>query len=425
MEGENTKSKQLYEQAKKIISGGVSSPVRAIQPYPFYTESAQGSRIKDVDGNEYIDFCMGYGPNLLGHAHPEIKQAIAEQLDNGWLYGTPLENEVKLAEKVTDAYPSMDMLRFVSSGSEATMSAIRTARGYTGKNKILKIEGGFHGTHDSVLVKAGSGATTLGKPNSKGVPEEVTKHTLQAPFNDIESMTELIEKNRDDMAAVIMEPVMGNIGPILPKENYLKEVRKVTEENDVVLIFDEVITGFRLAMGGAQEYYNVTPDMTTLGKIVGGGMPVGVFGGKREIMDMVAPNGNVYQAGTFSGNPATLSAGIATMDVLENENVHDTLNKKGDEIRSCLSDIISDAGLDYEVSGISSMFKVFFGKAPTNYQETLKCDKSGYFDFFKRMLNDGIFLPPSQFETNFLSYAHSDSDIQKLLNAYESNLKQS
>ncbi len=417
------KSKQLYEKAKTLLPGGVSSPVRAIKPYPFYTASASGSKITDVDGNEYIDYCMAYGPKILGHGHPRIKQAIVEQLDKGWLYGTPTDLEVTLADKIASLYPSIDMLRFVTTGTEATMSALRAARGFTGKNKFIKMEGGFHGAHDAVLVKAGSGATTHGKPDSLGIPEDFTRNTLQVPYNDIEAMTDTIESNKDDMAAVIMEPVMGNIGPILPDGDYLKDVRKVTEENDVVLIFDEVITGFRLAMGGAQEYFGVTPDMTTLGKIVGGGMPIGVFGGKREIIEMVSPSGGVYQAGTFSGNPASAAAGIAVLDVLEKENVHKTLNATGDMVRARLSDIVSDLGLDYNVSGIASMFKIFFGDTPSNYQEALMCDKDGYFEFFHRMLKSGVFLPPSQFETNFLSTAHSESDLDRTFEAYEANLK--
>jgi glutamate-1-semialdehyde 2,1-aminomutase len=417
------KSRDLYNKARTLLPGGVSSPVRAIKPYPFYTESACGSKIKDIDGNEYIDYCLAYGPNILGHANPTIKQAIIDQLEKGWLYGTPTDIEVNLAEKIAALYPSIDMLRFVSTGTEATMSALRAARGFTGKNKFIKIEGGFHGAHDAVLVKAGSGATTLGKPDSLGIPEDFTKHTLQTPFNDIEALTQLIEKNQDDMAAVILEPVMGNIGPVLPEGDYLKEVRKVTEENDVVLIFDEVITGFRLAMGGAQEYFGVTPDMTTLGKIVGGGMPIGVFGGKEEIIEMIAPSGSVYQAGTFSGSPASVAAGLAVLDVLEKEEVHKKLNATGEMMRNRLSEIVADLNLDYNVVSIASMFKIFFGDKPLNYQDVLKCDKEGYVKFFFKMLDSGVFIPPSQFETNFISTAHSEEDIEKTLSAYEANLK--
>jgi glutamate-1-semialdehyde 2,1-aminomutase len=417
------KSRELYEKARKLIPGGVSSPVRAIKPFPFYTASAAGSKITDADGNEYIDFCLAYGPKLLGHANPKIKQTIIEQLDKGWLYGTPTELEIRLAERISGLYPSIEMARFVSTGTEATMSALRVARGFTGRNKFIKIEGGFHGAHDAVLIKAGSGATTLGKPDSLGVPEDFTRNTLQVPFNDIEALTEVMEKYGKDIAAFILEPVMGNIGPILPDDGYLQEVRKITTENDVVLIFDEVITGFRMAMGGAQEYYGVTPDMTTLGKIIGGGMPIGVFGGKREIMEMVAPSGGVYQAGTFSGSPTSIAAGLTVLDVLEKENVHKKLNATGDKLRADITAIVEDLGLNYNVCGISSMFKVFFGDRPRNYQEVLRCDKEGYLKLFFRMLESGIFLPPSQFETNFLCISHSEEDLDRLLAAYEANLK--
>ncbi|MFZ3058679.1 MAG: glutamate-1-semialdehyde 2,1-aminomutase [Candidatus Methanoperedens sp.] len=417
------KSRKLFEEAKKVLPGGVSSPVRAIKPYPFYTKRANGSKIIDIDGNEYIDYVMGYGPLLLGHNHPAIKEAVIKQLSDGWLYGTPTELEVTLAKEIIKLYPSIDMVRFVSTGTEATMGALRAARGFTGKNKFIKIEGGFHGAHEAALVKAGSGATTFGTPDSAGVPKDFTKNTLQVPFNDIEAMTAAIDAYKDDVAAVIIEPVLGNIGPILPKEDYLKEVRAVTRENDVVLIFDEVITGFRLAMGGAQEYYGITPDMTTLGKILGGGFHIGVIGGKREIMENISPAGAVYQAGTFNGSPVSMTAGLAVIKTLRNEKVHGKVNKAGDSMRAGLSDVISDLGLDYSVSGIGSMFKVFFGDMPYNYQDALKCDKEKFNVFFKKMLADGIFLPPSQYETNFLSVAHSQDDIDKTIEAYRRNLK--
>ncbi len=417
------KSRKLFEEAKKLLPGGVSSPVRAIKPYPFYTKRANGSKITDIDGNEYIDYVMGYGPLLLGHNHPAIRDAVIKQLSDGWLYGTPTELEVALAKEIIKLYASIDMVRFVSTGTEATMGALRAARGFTGKNKFIKIEGGFHGAHDAALVKAGSGATTLGTPDSAGVPKDFTKNTLQVPYNDIGAMTAAIEAYKDDVAAVIIEPVLGNIGPILPREGYLKEVRTVTRENDVVLIFDEVITGFRLAMGGAQEYYGVTPDMTTLGKILGGGFHIGVIGGKREIMENISPAGAVYQAGTFNGSPVSMAAGLSVISTLKKEKVHEKVNKAGDFMRAALLDALSDLGLDYSVSGIGSMFKVFFGDMPYNYQDALKCDKEKFNVFFKKMLADGIFLPPSQYETNFLSLAHSRDDIDKTLEAYRRNLK--
>jgi glutamate-1-semialdehyde 2,1-aminomutase len=417
------RSKENFNKAKDLLPGGVSSPVRAISPYPFYTKSASGSKLTDVDGNTYIDYCMGYGPLMLGHQHPAIKEAITNQLDNGWLYGTPTEMEVELAQRISLNYLSINMVRFVSTGTEATMGAIRAARGYTGKNKIIKIEGGFHGAHDAVLVKAGSGATTQGAPDSMGIPRDFTKHTLQVPFNDIEAMAQAMDSYSGEVAAVIMEPVMGNIGPILPKEGYLEEVRALTRENDIVLIFDEVITGFRLAMGGAQEYYDVTPDMTTIGKILGGGLPIGAIGGKKEIMEHISPAGKVYQAGTFNGHPLSLAAALSTLDVLEKEKVHDNVNQMGDSLRAWLRDSVNDLGLDYNVSGVGSMFKIFFGPSPANYQEALQCDKQGYFDFFHRMLDSGVFLPPSQFETNFLSAAHTEEDLNNTIEAYEENLR--
>lgn len=417
------KSRKLFEEAKKVLPGGVSSPVRAIKPYPFYVKRANGSKITDIDGNEYIDYVMGYGPLLLGHNHPAIKEAVIKQLSLGWLYGTPTELEVTLAKEIIKLYASIDMVRFVSTGTEATMGALRAARGFTKKNKFIKIEGGFHGAHDAALVKAGSGATTLGTPDSAGVPSDFTKNTLQVPYNDIEAMTEAIEAYKEDLAAVIIEPVLGNIGPVLPKKGYLEDVRAVTEENDVVLIFDEVITGFRLAMGGAQEYYGITPDMTTLGKILGGGFHIGVIGGKREIMENISPVGAVYQAGTFNGSPVSMAAGLAVIDTLKREKVYQKVNKAGNSLRSALSDVIADLRLDYSVSGIGSMFKVFFGDMPYNYQDALKCDKEKFNVFFKKMLSHGIFLPPSQYETNFLSLAHSQEDIDKTIGAYQRNLK--
>jgi len=416
------KSEKLYNDAKTLIPGGVSSPVRAIKPFPFYTKSANGSKIYDEDGNAFIDYCMAYGPMILGHNPPVVREAIQNQLEKGWLYGTPSNLEIEMANRITNLYPSIDMMRFVSSGSEATMSAIRLARGFTKKNKIIKIEGGFHGAHDAVLVKAGSGATTHGEPNSPGIPADVTKNTLQAAYNDIEQMTAIIEKNKEDMAAVIIEPVLGNVGPVLPEGDYLKELRALTAENDVLLIFDEVITGFRLAPGGAQEYFGIKPDLTTLGKIAGGGMPVGIFGGRKDIMEMISPNGPVYQAGTFSGSPCSMAAGIAVLDYMKENKVQETLNKRGDVFRKGLSDIVSDKKPDYYVGGLSSLFVIFFGGKPLNYQDVLKCDSVGYMEFFRKMLKSGVFLPPSQFETNFISLAHTDDDFNKTYEAVEKNL---
>jgi len=412
------KSQKLYSEALNLMPGGVSSPVRAIKPYPFYTAKAEGSRLYDVDGNCYIDYCLAYGPLILGHANPVVKEALKEQLEKGWLYGTPIELEIEYAKLITKLYKSIDMVRFVNTGSEATMSAIRLARGFTGKNKILKIEGGFHGSHDAVLVKAGSGATTHGIPNSAGVPADFVKNTLQVPFNDVESLAEVVEKNRDDLACVIMEPVMGNASLIIPEKGYLKEVRKITAENDVLLIFDEVITGFRLALGGAQEYYGVEADLTTLGKIAGGGLPIGIFGGRREIMERIAPAGDVYQAGTFSGNPLSLTAGYTTVKfIMENDVLRD-VNKKTEELVKGLRDQIEDSNANLDVDAIASMFCIYFGEKPKDYADALKLDKAKYMEFFWKMLEKGIFLPPSQYETCFMSYAHSMEDVEKTIEAF-------
>ncbi len=420
------KSEKLYELASKYMPGGVSSPVRAYKPYPFFTVSAKGSRIYDIDGREYIDYCLAYGPLVLGHGNEEVKEAVKEQLDKGWLYGTPHEKEIALAKKIINNYPSIDLVRFVNTGSEATMAGIRLARGFKERDKIVKIEGGFHGAHDSVLVKAGSGATTYGIPDSKGVPAHSAINTLQVPFNDPEALTDTLAKNYEEVAAVIIEPVMGNVGPIPPQNNYLHEVRKITEEKDVLLIFDEVITGFRLALGGAQEFYGVDADITILGKIVGGGFPIGVVGGKKEIMELIAPSGGVYHAGTFSGNPVSVTAGLKTIEIIEREGLG-KLNKLGERMQTALREILRNLRVEGCVSGVGSMFKVFFsptGKEVRNYADALSCDKNKYLRFFHSMLSSNIFLPPSQFETNFISFAHTDADIERTIEAYKENLKQ-
>ena len=418
-------SENLFELASKYMPGGVSSPVRAYKPYPFFTASAKGSRIYDVDGREYIDYCLAYGPLVLGHGNEEVKEAVREQLEHGWLYGTPHEREIELAKKIISNYPSVDLVRFVNTGSEATMAGIRLARGFKERDKIVKIEGGFHGTHDGVLVKAGSGATTHGIPDSIGVPADSVINTLQVPFNDPEALNNTLEKNSGDVAAVIIEPVMGNVGPIPPQDNYLHEVRKITSESDVLLILDEVITGFRLALGGAQEFYGVDADLTILGKIVGGGFPIGVLGGRKEIMELIAPSGGVYQAGTFSGNPVSITAGLKTIEIIEREGLG-KLNEFGARMQTAISEILVDSGVEGCVSGVGSMFKIFFspsGKEVRNYADALSCDKNKYLRFFHSMLSAGIFLPPSQFETNFISFAHTDADIERTIEVYKENLK--
>ncbi|MFA4876271.1 MAG: glutamate-1-semialdehyde 2,1-aminomutase [Methanoregula sp.] len=407
-------SSDLFALAKTLMPGGVSSPVRAIKPYPFYTAYASGSRLTTVEGTTLLDCCMAYGPLILGHAHPQIQEAIQNQLENGWLYGTPSPLEPAFAKIITSDHPGMDMVRFVSSGSEATMAAIRLARGFTKKSDIVKIEGGFHGAHDAVLVKAGSGATTTGVPDSAGVLADLVAHTRQVPYNDAESLETLLSTHKD-VAALIIEPVLGNIGPVLPENDYLKDIREITRAHDVLLIFDEVITGYRLGIGGAQVQYRVKPDLTTLGKIIGGGLPIGAFGGRREIMEQVSPQGPVYQAGTFSGNPLSLSAGIATLSWIHD---HATLYKDLDQKSRALEEQIGkNPGGSFVRTG--SMFKYFFrGSSPKNYREVKECDTGAFGRFWKKMLDAGIFLPPSQFETNFLSAAHTDHDITTLAQAY-------
>ncbi len=422
------KSEKLFELASRYMPGGVSSPVRAYKPYPFFVEHAKGSKIYDVDGREYIDYSLAYGPLVLGHGNEEVKTAVREQLEKGWLYGTPHEKEIELAKKIIAHYPSVEMVRFVNTGSEATMAGIRLARGFKERDKIVKIEGGFHGAHDSVLVKAGSGATTFGIPDSKGIPKDSVKNTLQVPFNDAAALSTMLEKNSGEVAAVIIEPVMGNVGPIPPQDNYLSDVREITKENDVLLILDEVITGFRLALGGAQEFYGIDADLTILGKIVGGGFPIGVFGGRRELMELIAPSGAVYHAGTFSGNPVSITAGLKTIEIIERERVPQRINKLGERMRAALSEIVRDSGVEGYVSGVGSMFKVFFspsGKGVKNYADALDCDKNKYMALFHKMLDSGVFLPPSQFETNFISFAHTEEDIERTIEAYKGNIDKS
>jgi glutamate-1-semialdehyde 2,1-aminomutase len=419
-------SSELFEKAKKLIPGGVNSPVRAFSPYPFFTKYAKGSRIWDVDGNEYVDYCMGYGPLILGHAHPSVVEAVKKQLEKGTLYGTPTEQEVELAELICTAVPCAEMVRLVNTGTEATMSAIRVARGYTGRKKIVKFEGCYHGAHDYVLVKAGSGATTFGMPDSLGVPEEATRNTLVVPYNDVESFEQTIKREREQIAAVIVEPVIGNAGVILPKNGYLKTIRKLTEENGIILIFDEVITGFRLAFGGAQEYYGIIPDMVTLGKIMGGGFPLAAYGGKREIMQMVAPVGKVYQAGTFSGNPISVAAGLATLKTIrrEGDSFYHELELKRRMICDAVRDLAEDAHFLVQVNGIASMFQVFFADSEVyDYESAKKVDKAKFMAYHSKLLEKGVFVPPSQFETCFISSAHSKEDVEKTVEAIEESLR--
>ena len=411
------RSADLYRKAVRLMPGGVSSPVRAISPYPFYTASAAGAYLETVDGPWLLDCCLGYGPLILGHAHEAVREAIEAQLALGWLYGTPTPLELDLAREIIADHPSVEQVRFVSTGSEATMAAIRLARGFSGKSGIVKVEGGFHGAHDGVLIKAGSGATTLGIPDSAGVLPEVAARTLQVPFNDPDALEAVLSAD-DDVAALIIEPVLGNIGPILPDDGYLAAVREITRAHDVLLIFDEVITGYRLGIGGAQVRYGVTPDLTTLGKVVGGGLPIGVFGGRAEIMRLVAPAGPVYQAGTFSGNPLSLAAGLAAVRWLKaNREVYAGF----DEATRALEESVGRWPGSFVRLG--SLFKHFFRSAPPrNYVEAKQADTVAFRRFWERMLQHGVFVPPSQFETNFLSVAHGETEMAKLGEAYASCL---
>jgi glutamate-1-semialdehyde 2,1-aminomutase len=417
-----SKSQKLYELAKKLMPGGVNSPVRAYEPYPFFTSHAEGPIICDVDGNRYIDYCMAYGPLILGHAHRQVIKAVRQSLSKGTIYGTPTEAEVRLAEMAMKAFPSIEMIRLVNTGTEATMHAIRVARGYTGRKKIVKFEGGYHGAHDYVLVKAGSGATTFGTPTSLGIPEETSKNTFVLPFNNTALLQQFIDRYGEEIAAVVIEPVMGNAGPILPREGYLQDVRKITQEHGVILIFDEVITGFRLAFGGAQEYFKITPDMTTLGKILGGGLPLAAFGGKKEVMEQVSPLGRVYQAGTFNGNPISVAAGLETLKILSKKpEIYEQLKRKGDRLRKSLQDIIEDRRVAVQVSGLESMFQIFFTKnAVTDYESVQTSDRTQFMNYQRNLMKQRVFVPPSQFETCFISAVHTDTQVSKSLEAMDS-----
>lgn len=417
------RSRSLYERAVRLMPGGVSSPVRAVRPFPLYIKEGRGATVLDADGKEYIDLVLGYGPLILGHAHPAVVRALQDQAALGTLYGAPHEKEVLLAEKVRRHFPGMEMMRFVNSGTEATMHAVRLARGYTGRKKILKVDGGFHGAHDSVLVRSGSGALTHGSPNSAGVLEEVAANTLVVDYNDPWQMERALRANPDQVAAIILEPMLGNVGPVPPLPGYLSEVRRLADEHGALLIFDEVITGFRLSLGGAQRFYDVRPDLTVLGKVLGGGMPMGAFGGSSEIMSHVSPLGGVYQAGTFSGNPMSLSAGLATLEVLEAIGL-EGLNEKGGELRHRLSRMLREKGIAAQVQGEGSMFQVFFGEGPLrNAREVLDCDRSRYMELYRRMLEMGVSMPPSQFETCFLSLAHGQGEIDRLLSGFRRSLE--
>ncbi|MEM2992823.1 MAG: glutamate-1-semialdehyde 2,1-aminomutase, partial [Candidatus Caldarchaeum sp.] len=410
-----------------LIPGGVNSPVRAFSPYPFFTAYAKGSRIFDVDGNEYIDYCMGYGPLILGHAPEPVIEAVKAQLEKGTLYGTPTEQEVELAELICEAVPCAEMVRLVNTGTEATMSAIRAARGFTGRKRIVKFEGCYHGAHDYVLVKAGSGATTFGMPNSLGVPEETTRNTLVLPYNDVESFEKTIEQEGENIAAVIIEPVIGNAGVILPKKGYLERIRKLTKENGIVLIFDEVITGFRLAPGGAQQRFGVLPDITVLGKVIGGGpFPAGAFGGREDVMEVLDQRKRtnfyerVFHGGTYSGNPLTMRAGYVLLKELEKGEVYEKLEKLGERARRGLREALEPLGA--YITGVGSLVCIHFTKEEPRDIHTANRTKDHKLtiEFSKHLYRKGILFVPPYNPHLFISAAHSQEDIDNLVEAAES-----
>ena len=413
----DSNSKHLYDRAVKRLPGGVNSPVRAYQAVgrtPRFIQSAKGAHITDVDGNEMIDYVCSWGPGILGHADPRVVEQVKKACDEGLTYGAPTEREVEMAELLAELVPSMEVSRLVSSGTEATMSAIRVARGYTRRDKIIKFRGCYHGHSDGLLVKAGSAALTTSVPDSAGVPADYTKNTLVAEYNNRESVRELFEANPDSIAAIIVEPVAANMGVVLPQDGFLAFLREITNEYGALLIFDEVITGFRLALGGAQQYFHVTPDLSTFGKIIGGGMPVGAYGGREDIMRMVSPDGPVYQAGTLSGNPIATAAGLATLRILkEDTGIYDRLEARA----KMLADAVREAaGERVSVNQIGSLMSIFFtGDAVTDYESATHSDTKQYADYFGYLLERGIYVAPSQFEAMFLSDAHSKEDLERTI----------
>jgi glutamate-1-semialdehyde 2,1-aminomutase len=419
-------SAALFAQACHVIPGGVNSPVRACKSVgcdPLFVAKAQGCTITDVDGNEFIDFVGSWGPMILGHSHPEVIKAICETAPYGTSFGAPTALEVELAELVCDSVPSMEKVRFVSSGTEATMSAVRLARGYTGRKVIVKFDGCYHGHADSFLVKAGSGVITLGIPGSPGVPEDIVKNTLSIPYNNIEILEKTLRDASLDIACVIIEPVAGNMGVIVPELAFLRKLRELTAELGIVLIFDEVITGFRLALGGAQERFGILPDLTCLGKIIGGGLPVGAYGGKKEIMDLVSPVGPVYQAGTLSGNPLAMAAGLAMLKVVRRPGFYEELEEKSSWFADKLAVIGASAPVPTVFNRIGSMITCFFTDAPvTDFVSAMKSNTEHYGQHFRQMLASGIWLAPSQFEAAFVSAAHDRVHLQQALDATKASL---
>lgn len=417
-----TRSDTLFAQAKNSIPGGVNSPVRAFNGVggsPRFIEKADGAYIYDADGNAYIDYVGSWGPMILGHNHPAIRQAVLDAVENGLSFGAPTELEIQMAEKVIEMMPSIEQVRMVSSGTEATMSAIRLARGFTHRDKIVKFEGCYHGHADCLLVKAGSGALTLGQPSSPGVPEDFAKHTLTAVYNDLDSVNAFFEQHPDDIACIILEPVAGNMNCIPPVDGFLQGLRAICDKYGALLVIDEVMTGFRVSKTGAQGYYGVTPDLTTLGKVIGGGMPVGAFGGRKEVMQYIAPTGPVYQAGTLSGNPIAMAAGLAQMNALCEEGLYDKLSDKTRQVAEGFKALADKHGIAMSINLVGGMFGFFFTeeKHITRFDQVTQCNLEHFQTFYHGMLNEGIYLAPSAYEASFLSMAHDDKVIKLTLAA--------
>lgn len=422
------KSQALFERAQRLMPGGVNSPVRAFRAVggtPFFVARGEGCFLWDVDGNRYVDFVCSWGALILGHAHPEVVAAVKTAVERGTTYGTPTELEVRLAEQIQSVFPTMEMLRLVNSGTEATMSALRVARGYTGRSKVIKFEGCYHGHADYLLVKAGSGATTFGLPDSAGVPEKFSQETIVLPYNDADTFICTMDEIGNQVAAIIVEPVAGNMGVVLPEPNFLQALREQTRKHGAVLIFDEVITGFRLTYGGAQHLFGVEPDMTCLGKIVGGGFPLAAYGGRRDIMQTVAPLGPVYQAGTLSGNPVAVTAGLTTLRILERDKPYADLERRTNWLTDALADAAREFGVPVQINRIASMFTVFFTDQPiVDYTSAKRSDTKRFARFFHALLQRGIFLPPSQFEATFLSVAHSDEVLAQVAEELREAIRQ-
>ena len=417
-------SKKIYKKAKESIPGGVNSPVRAFQSvdkeYPIFIKSGNGSKLYDEDGNEYVDMIGSWGPMILGHNYPQVLEVVKRELENGTSFGLPTKKEVELAELVKSCFPSIEKLRLTTSGTEAAMASVRLARAFTGKNKIIKFEGCYHGHSDSLLVKAGSGLLTFEHQDSNGITEGVVKDTITLPFGDFEKLKETLENNKD-IACVIIEPIPANMGIIETEKGYLDKVREITQRENVVLIFDEVISGFRVSLGGAQKIFGITPDLTILGKIIGGGYPVGGFGGKKEIMDLISPVGNVYHAGTLSGNPISVAAGIETISILkENPEIYENINKKTENLVNKINELIKKYDIPSTVNYFGSLFTIFFAKEKVKtLEDAMNTNSEFYSIYFNTMLENGVIVPPSKYEAHFVSYVHNDEDMEKILAGVE------